>query len=191
MNRGLPGWAVDLIRGGVRSRALDNGGDRAVWNALFKTACSASQRAWDRWEWEELVLRTGHRLGQQVRLKKGGRKERTPAQVAALLDDCWDKATVWVSERPPADHRADREAARRVLDRMADPAFPIRDVDRAVLKHAASEALRLDSVTPMLPRADIVTATGFGQKGRPSCTRAAGRGRASGHRAAREARSRG
>lgn len=165
MNRALPGWAVDLVRVGVRGPALDAGGDRAVWNALFKTAASACQRGWDRWEWEEFVLRTGQRLGQQARLKKGGRKERTPVDVAALFDDCWDKATAWASEQPPAaDWHEEINAAQKLRDRIADPATPLNATDRAVLLDAIDQAVERQSVSPALPRHMIVKRTGLGDR---------------------------
>jgi len=49
LNRALPGTMIDLIHNGVSTQELRYGGDRAVYNAAFKTAASATQRGWECW----------------------------------------------------------------------------------------------------------------------------------------------
>ena len=73
---------LDLIRDGVSTAELRARGDRAVWSALVRTASSATQRAWDAWEWAELVTQAGSVLGEQARRNSRG-KVRTPERASA------------------------------------------------------------------------------------------------------------
>lgn len=166
MNRALPGWAVDLMRHGVHPLELHRDGQRAVWSAMFRTAASASQRGWDSWEWECLLREPSSVLGRQA-ATRDGRRLRTEQAISKTYAAAWDRATAWVTEQPTqwrhgqaveqALHRADLLA-----ELAADPDAELPPTSRAVLAHAASEARRLTSDRPALPRQQMLAATGLG-----------------------------
>jgi len=147
LNRALPGPMIDLVRDGVHPAKLREEGPRAVWHALVRTAASATQRGWDRWEWQELLKEPGSGLGRQA-ATRDGRRPRTAQAIAKMLDEAWDKGTVWVSEQPPMWTRAQavEQATRRadlVAELAADSAAPLTPSQRAVLAHAAARAREL------------------------------------------------
>lgn len=166
MNRSLPAPMVDLIRDGAHPANLRREGQRAVWSALFRTAASASQRGWDRWEWELLLQEPTSVLGRQASTRDG-RRPRTKEATAKTLGDAWDRATIWASEQPPQWRReqAVEQALRRadlLAELAADPDADLRDTERAVLAHAAARGRALSSDRPALPRAQMLEATGLG-----------------------------
>lgn len=169
IDRALPGPVVDLIRDGVSPAALKAGADKAVWDALVSSAASAAARGHSEWEWLEQVMDPRHRLGQQARLKRSGRQVRTDAQVRDLTGDAWERATVWLSERPAAwtAEQVAAEAQDRALAALAvagDLENDLADSDRAVLAFAATEAQRRGLTKVTLPRLSVVKGTGVGER---------------------------
>lgn len=166
MNRALPATMVDLIRNGVHPVDLRREGQRAVWSALFRTAASAAQRGWDRWEWELLLAEPTSTLGRQA-ATRDGRRPRTTEATAKTLAAAWDRASIWATEQPPQWRRSEavEQALRRadlLAELAADPDADLQHADRAVLAHAADRARALTSDRPALPRTQMLTATGLG-----------------------------
>lgn len=168
MNRNLSGTMVDLIRDGVAAADMTGpgGGDVAVFNALVRTASSASQRGWTYPEWEVYVSDAGSRLGTQARLRNG-RRQRTAAAYAKTMFKAWTDAERWVEQQPPAYDRelarqAGRERANEVRNWVAEAETQLPDAERAILAHAAAEAHRLGTDRPTLPRDKMLAATGLG-----------------------------
>jgi hypothetical protein len=168
MNRALPGPKIDLIRDGVPLIELKEAGDRAVYNALFRTAASACQRGWDFWEWEVLVLEAKSQLGNQARLK-GGRTQRSKSDLRKLFDSVWEAATKWVTEQPkPWDSDATREEAKDraalLLTVVEDADAPLKESDRNVLIYAAELAVERGMDRVALPWRAVKEGTGLGER---------------------------
>ncbi len=168
LDRALPGRMVDLIRDGVPPQALRQRGGKAVFSALFRTAASASQRGWDAWEWQELVMHPASILGLQVQLRDGF-KPRSPKDVQKLLDDAWDKATAWVNEQPPAFTKRQMAAeielkTASLMGKAEDPGFPLADADRRVLAYACDQAKARGTDTVALPWRAVVEGTCLGER---------------------------
>jgi DNA-binding transcriptional ArsR family regulator len=164
MNRALPAPIIDLIRDGADGHDLRDRGERAVWSALVRTACSAVQRGWSVVDWSSLVSEPHSRLGTQARLKKGG-KPRTDRDFHRTLVNAWTAAEKWLHHQPTAFDRgqiADR--IRDVRDWAADGDVPLKDADRLVLTHAVEVALRNGTDRPALPRRELCEATGLGER---------------------------
>jgi len=166
VNRALPAVMVDLIRDGVSPielRAKD-GGDRAVWKALVRTAASASQRGQSEQEWAALVTDPASALGGQSKLKHG-RKARGAADHAKTLRAAWQTAQKWVTNAPtPIDRDDALHRARAVRDWAADPAVPLDDAERAVLAYAAAFAAQKGTDRPALPRRALMDALGLPER---------------------------
>jgi len=165
LNRALPGPVIDLVRDGVHQAELREEGQGAVWRALVRTASSACQRGWDRWEWEELLQQPASALGRQA-ATRDGRRPLTREAMAKKLADAWDRATVWASEQPAKWTRAEAEeqALRRadlVAELAADPAAQLAPSERAVLAHAAALARKWKSDRPAVRRREAMAATGL------------------------------
>lgn len=155
---------MDLIRDGVPPAALKAGGDRAVWNALVRTAASACQRGQSRTEWEGLLAESRSRLGAQARLKRG-RTERTARDYHRVLNNAWARAATWLLTAEPAlSIQRIRERADTVTAVAADPEAPLPDAYRAVLAHAANVARRNGTTRPALPRRAVAEATGLTER---------------------------
>jgi hypothetical protein len=159
---------IDLIRDGVPKTDLRERGGRAVYQALVSTACSACQRGWDQWEWQELVLEPRSELGRQAQTRDGWRIVPA-ARLRKTFDAAWEAATAWVSQRPPPFSRSEMsvEAANRAekaLMKVETAGNGLLDADRVVLAYAAELALQrgLDKVT--MPWRDVRDRTGLGER---------------------------
>lgn len=167
-HRSLPPDMTDLVRDGVSPRDLKAQGGQAVWRALVRTAASAHQRGWDRWEWEAFVCEARSRLGTQARLKDG-KRERTDKALSDYLAAAWDQATTWVSEQDAAwtpDDLAEqaRVRATAVLAMCADPGADLTDAERAVLAYAATQARTRGWDRVQMARRNVEEATGVGER---------------------------
>jgi hypothetical protein len=182
VNRALPGPAIDRIRDGVASDDLHARGDRAVWDALFRTAASAVQAGWGQVEWEALVLEAGSALGRQasrtvrtVRTAGGDRvpqrthvvKARTTAETYAFLAKVWDRAVAWVNSREASwtPEQQAQEAAARAAALAAlteDPDTDLRDADRRVLTAFVAQLNRYHRPAVTYARADLLRDTHLG-----------------------------
>jgi len=165
--RALPSWAIDLIRDGVPREDLQQSGQRAVWNALGRTALSAINAGHSRPEWEYEVTRPVSRLGVQNRLRADGR-ERTAQAARKALNAAWERAEERASQRPAWSTEAAREEAHRRAQAVgliaADADVPLADPQRALLAYAAEVASGQGSVSVNLPRVATAQATGLGEK---------------------------
>jgi hypothetical protein len=119
--RALPGYMIDLIRDGLSRSKLRAGGDRAVFNALVRTAGSARQRGHTYPQWAELISQVRSALGRQARQTSRG-KERSRAAYERMLQRAWDKAEAWLTTAPPPLTRADIAAQIAAVD--AGPPIP-------------------------------------------------------------------
>lgn len=166
-HRALPSWAIDLIRDGVPRQELRERGQRAVWDALGRTALAAINAGHTRAEWEYEVVRPNSALGQQNRVLANS-KERTPQAANKSLNSAWNRAEERAATQPPwtretarAEARRRAEAARAVA---GDADLPMPAAQRILLAHAAEKATRLGSVSVNLPRAATARETGLGEK---------------------------
>jgi hypothetical protein len=164
LDRALPSTIIDLIRDGAPAADLRARGDKAVYAALCRTACSALQRGWSRAEWQEEVQAKRSRLGVQVALR-GGTKERPAKAVEGTMRSAWGAAERWIATAPKVITREDVDRKCVALrDLIADADVPLRDNDRAILAHAVEEARRRGTDRPTLPLRAVVDATGLGMK---------------------------
>lgn len=165
--KALPGWAIDLIRDGVPWDELRVRGQRAVWDALGRTALAAINAGHSRAEWEYEVLHPTSALGGQNRLRDG-RKARTQQAATKDLHSAWMRATRRATESPAwTREEARREAALRAEALRcfaSDPEVPLTDNDRVLVRYAAELADRHGSVTVNLPRVPTAKNTGLGEK---------------------------
>lgn len=165
--RALPGWAIDLIRDGVPTQELRVRGQRAVWNALGRTALAAVNAGHSRPEWEYEVMRPVSKLGLQNRLRADG-KERTAQAANKALNSAWDRAAKHATESPAwtretaRQEAEERAAALRLV--VANPDNTLTNPQREILNYAANMAARQGSVSVNLPRAATARAIGLGEK---------------------------
>lgn len=167
-DRALPGWAIDLIREGVPTADLKEGGGGAASKALWRTAMSAQTRGQDAAEWLSLVTNLHNNLARQFALRDG-RTERTPVQIHKALMDIWESAWERRTALPPTWSAAEvaTQATLRadaVLSLVADPDTALSDVERAVLAYAADQARVRGMLRVALPRRAVVEATGMGER---------------------------
>lgn len=165
MNRALPNWAIDMIRDGARPADLRREGERAVWRALVRTACSAVQRGWSYAEWAGELDSPKSHLGTQAKLKRG-RTPRNRRDYEETLHGAWTAAGKW-AERADDPSRvetaiAERITATRTLAGDADATLT--DAERAILCHAATVAERNRTDRPALPRRATADTLGLGER---------------------------
>lgn len=166
-HRSMPSWAIDLIRDGVPGAELRENGQRAVWDALGRTALAAINAGHSRAEWENEVARPVSRLGHQNRVKSSG-KERTVKAANDSLNSAWERAMKRAIEQPawtPAE--AAIEAARRsegLLLVAADPDLDLSSAQRDLLVYASRMATAQGSVSVNLPRLATAKNLGLGEK---------------------------
>jgi hypothetical protein len=147
---------IDLIRDCIAGPELRRNGYRAVWRALFRTACSALIRGWDYSEWHALVGERRSRLGTQAAYRRG-----RPVNLDRTLGDAWAAAERWLATQGPPFTATDAENfARRVLAFASDPATPLTDTQRAALTYAASVGIKNRTTRPAVPRREVMTAIG-------------------------------
>jgi DNA-binding transcriptional ArsR family regulator len=134
-----------------------------VWNALVRTAASASQRQWHYAEWAALVSEPTSTLGFAARRERG--RARSDADYERTLQNVWARAVRWVASRPPPFQPCD--IAERVSDVrrvLADTSAPLDEQERAVLAFACDTAEQVGTDRPALPRRAVVVATGLGER---------------------------
>ncbi|MCZ2804333.1 hypothetical protein O2W18_04395 [Modestobacter sp. VKM Ac-2983] len=155
---------IDLIRTGVPPAELRAHGDRAVFNALVRTASSAVQQGWDFPLWAALISEAKSVLGHQCRVKSSG-KEKTRARYEKTLQEAWDKAAGWVKAAPPPFTREDALShVATVRTWVADAEVDLTDADRAVMAAAVELAEYHGTTRPALPRARMVELSGLGER---------------------------
>lgn len=163
-HRALSGRMIDLIRTGVPPADLRAHGDRAVFNALVRTASSAQQRGQDFPEWAALVSEAKSVLGHQARVRSTG-KEKPRARYEKTLQDAWQKAAKWVSTAAPAFTREDAlQHVATVRTWVADAEADLTHTDRAVMAAAVELAEHHGTTRPALPRARMVELSGLGER---------------------------
>jgi hypothetical protein len=128
--------------------------DVPVWNALVRTAMSATQRGQGFDQWLPLVTESRSHLGQQAR-RMGGRKDRSDREWRAHLGKAWDKALSVVAARPTidAEHIAGLIAAVRAT--VSDADADLTDDERAVLSAVAALAEHHETTRPACPRREV------------------------------------
>lgn len=152
--RGLPGWAIDLVRDGVPTEELKRRGRFAVRLALRQTAQAAINAGWPEVDWWTLVREPRSELGAQAGTlldKRGRRKRATERELLKVRQTAWREAEEAVSGSAPytseqvrmlASQRA--AAARLIVEdldyRMAN-GQPMLETDRAVLDYLADRAV--------------------------------------------------
>ncbi len=156
-------WCVDLIRYGATTAAMRREGrDKAVYNALSRTALSAVNSGWIFAEWHAQISARGSVLGAQVATKRNG-QDRPREQVDKQLRNIWAKAENTYAASPcfePEDRAAHIAAVRSWL---ADPGCPLPDNQRIVLDAIARRAAELNCTSPNCPRDSYLRpATGLG-----------------------------
>jgi hypothetical protein len=161
--RSLKPWCVDLIRYGARSSAMRREGrDKAVYNAIYRTALSAVNAGWIFAEWHAQISARSSVLGAQVATKRNG-QDRPREQVEKQLRTIWAKAENTYAASPsfePEDRAAHITAVRSWL---ADPGCPLPDNQRIVLDAIARRAAELNCTSPNCPRDSYLRpATGLG-----------------------------
>ena len=165
--RALPGWAIDLIRDGVSREDFQERGQRAVWDALGRTALAAINVGHSRPDWEYEVTRPVSKLGLQNRLKADG-KERTTQAATKSLNSAWLRAEKYATESPAWTREIAREESHKRTSALraaiADPDLPLTDSQRDLLQYAGDKAAKQGSVSVNLPRAATAAATGLGEK---------------------------
>lgn len=163
MNRALPGQYVDLIREGVQVSTRSRG-DIEVYNALVRTAMSATQRGWSFAEWSALVREDGSDLGRQLGRRGGDGRNRSAEAIRRSLRKAWTTAERQTALSPPTTPEDARQAAAEVEAFAANPDANLPDVWRAILAHAGTVAHTNSTIRPALPRHQIVAATGYGDR---------------------------
>lgn len=162
-DRALPARMIDLVRDGVRPADLRESGERAVYNALVRTAASAQQRGWTYSEWAALLSEVRSTLGRQVRVRRD--KERTRLAVEKTLRGAWDAAATWLADAPAAFTRDDALAHVETVRRWIEDAdADLTDAERQVLAAACDIAAQHGTTRPALPRRALVDATGLGER---------------------------
>jgi hypothetical protein len=165
--RALPAWARDVMVDGVPQAELRESGDRAINRWLLKTAMSAINCGQDRIRWEEQLESADSTLGLQVRRDK--RKMKRPAAtIRKTLDKTWARAEEIVNQGEGWTKEdvivIVKERVTVLRNIVADPDANLRDVDRAVLSHAADEAERRELPRVALPLRQVIQATGLGAR---------------------------
>ncbi len=154
--RSLDGPLIDLIRDGVPDLADAHGRDYdvPVWNALVRTAMSATQRGHGFDQWIVYVTESRSHLGQQAR-RMGGRKDRSDREWREHLGKCWNRAQEVIAARPTItpEHIAERIAAVRAT--VADGETRLEDDERAVLAAVAELAEHHGTTRPACPRREV------------------------------------
>jgi hypothetical protein len=135
---------VDLARDGVPPAELRARGERAVWSAVVRIACSAVQRGYTETEFVDLVYHPRHNLHRQVSLKRG-REARKPLGVRRHYESAWKAAREWVHEQGTpwarADAAAEAELRAHMLYTLAgDADLDLHDTDRDLLEYVANQA---------------------------------------------------